>query len=153
MERLSHLNKKEEPNQPNDRDSSSINPIEELASDPLIIERLIRSIAPRILGNTDIKEAILYLLLGGVTKTYNGKSTRGNIHILLVGDPGTGKSQLLRFAAKAAPNGAYTTGKGSSTCGLTATQLWNKAGSTKLIPDALIHADQVVLAIDNIEKM
>jgi len=144
---------KEEPNQENERISSSLTRIGKLASDPLILERLIRSIAPKILGNINIKEAILYLLLGGVTKSYDGESPRGNIHVLLVGDPGTGISQLLRFAAKVAPNGTYITGKGSNASGMTPSQLWNKNGSTKLIPGALIHADQGVLAIDNLEKM
>ncbi len=93
--------------------------IEELAREPNIREKIIRSIAPSIYGLEDVKEAIACLLFGGVPKIYpDGVRVRGDIHVLLVGDPGTGKSQLLRFVARIAPRAVYTTGKGSSAAGL-----------------------------------
>ncbi|NPA22986.1 MAG: hypothetical protein GXO23_01630 [Crenarchaeota archaeon] len=93
--------------------------IEELARDSKIRERIIRSIAPSIYGLEDVKEAIACLLFGGVSKVYpDGVRVRGDLHVLLIGDPGTGKSQLLRFVARIAPRAVYTTGKGSSAAGL-----------------------------------
>jgi replicative DNA helicase Mcm len=87
--------------------------IKELAKDPLIRRKIIASIAPAIHGLWDIKEAIALLLFGGVPKVLpDGTKIRGDIHVLIIGDPGTAKSQLLQYVARIAPRAVYTTGKG-----------------------------------------
>ncbi len=95
--------------------------IDELKQDPMLYNKLAQSIAPEIYGHEDIKKALLLLLVGGVTKSMgDGMRIRGDINICLMGDPGVAKSQLLKYIAKIAPRGVYTTGKGSSGVGLTA---------------------------------
>ena len=95
--------------------------IQELAKDPRIHERLINSIAPSIYGHEDIKEALILQLVGGVSKEReDGIKTRGDMHVLLIGDPGAGKSALLTFIAKIAPKGRLVSGKGVSSAGITA---------------------------------
>ena len=92
-----------------------------LAATPNIYERIARSIAPSIYGSEDIKKSIACLLFGGSRKRMpDGLTRRGDINVLLLGDPGTAKSQLLKFVEKVAPVGVYTSGKGSSAAGLTA---------------------------------
>jgi DNA replication licensing factor MCM5 len=92
-----------------------------LAASPNIYDRIARSIAPSIYGSDDIKKAIACLLFGGSRKRMpDGLTRRGDINVLLLGDPGTAKSQLLKFVEKVAPVGVYTSGKGSSAAGLTA---------------------------------
>ncbi|CAJ0651923.1 15836_t:CDS:2 [Entrophospora sp. SA101] len=92
-----------------------------LRGDPLIYEKLSSSIAPEIYGHGDVKKALLLLLIGGVTKnTSDGMKIRGDLNICLMGDPGVAKSQLLKYICKVAPRGVYTTGRGSSGVGLTA---------------------------------
>lgn len=92
-----------------------------MAASGNIYERLSKSLAPSIFGSTDIKKAITCLLFGGSRKRLpDGLTRRGDINILLLGDPGTAKSQLLKFVEKVAPIGVYTSGKGSSAAGLTA---------------------------------
>jgi replicative DNA helicase Mcm len=101
-----------------------IEEIKKLAADPEIYEKLRRSIAPTIWGHDDIKEAAALQLFGGVKKHLpDGSHIRGNIHILLMGDPGTGKSQILRHVAQIAPKSIYVAGKTASGAGLTATQI------------------------------
>jgi replicative DNA helicase Mcm len=96
-----------------------IEEIKRLAKDPLIRRKIIASIAPTIYGLWDIKEAIALLLFGGVPKIReDGTRVRGDIHVLIIGDPGTAKSQLLQFTAKVAPRGIFTTGRGSTAAGL-----------------------------------
>lgn len=88
---------------------------------PDLYSALSKSIAPEIYGLDDIKKALLLLLVGGVTKEMkDGMKIRGNLNILLMGDPGVAKSQLLKYIAHISPRGVYTTGKGSSGVGLTA---------------------------------
>jgi DNA replication licensing factor MCM7 len=88
---------------------------------PDIYSALAKSIAPEIYGMEDIKKALLLLLVGGVSKEMpDGMKIRGNINILLMGDPGVAKSQLLKHISHISPRGVYTTGKGSSGVGLTA---------------------------------
>jgi replicative DNA helicase Mcm len=128
--------------------------IEELSEDPFIFEKLMSSIAPSIYGHEYIKEATLYLLLGGVHKDLQDVRIRGDINVLLVGDPGTGKSQILNFAAKAAPRGLLTTGRGSTAAGLTAAVVKEGGtGSFILEAGALVLADKGVCCIDEIDKM
>ena len=88
---------------------------------PNLFEEFSRSIAPGIYGSADIKKAIACLLFGGSRKMLpDGMRLRGDINVLLLGDPGTAKSQLLKFVEKVAPIAVYTSGKGSSAAGLTA---------------------------------
>jgi DNA replication licensing factor MCM7 len=95
--------------------------IEEMTTDPALYQKLAQSIAPEIYGHDDVKKALLLLLVGGVTKAMgDGMKIRGDINVCLMGDPGVAKSQLLKYIAKIAPRGVYTTGKGSSGVGLTA---------------------------------
>lgn len=95
-----------------------------IASDPNLYERIARSIAPSIFGALDIKKAIACLLIGGSRKRMpDGLCRRGDINILMLGDPGTAKSQLLKFVERVAPVAVYTSGKGSSAAGLTASVL------------------------------
>lgn len=129
--------------------------IREMARDPWIREKIIASIAPAIYGHWSIKEAIALLLFGGVPKPLpDGTRIRGDIHVLLVGDPGTAKSQMLQYTARLAPRGIYTSGKGSTAAGLTASVLRDKAtGEYYLEAGALVIADGGVAAIDEIDKM
>lgn len=91
------------------------------AAAPNVYERLVQSIAPSIWGAQDIKAAVACLLFGGARKRLpDGLTRRGDINVLLLGDPGTAKSQLLKFVEKCAPIAVYTSGKGSSAAGLTA---------------------------------
>ena len=90
-----------------------------LASDPDVYKRLVKSIAPSIYGHEDIKEALVLQLMGGVKKERkDGTVTRGDMHVLLVGDPGAAKSTLLMYMAKAAPKARYVAGKGATAAGL-----------------------------------
>jgi len=126
----------------------------EMAKDPWIHRKLLTSLAPSIYGYESIKEAILYLLFGTVTTTLpDGISLRGEVNTLLVGDPGTAKSQLLQYVAKVAPRGLYTSGRGSTAAGLTAAVVRDKSGGLALEAGALVLADKGVCSIDEIDKM
>jgi replicative DNA helicase Mcm len=128
--------------------------IREVAEDPLILSKLRNSIAPSIYGYNDIKEAILYALFGGVPKKMpDGTHIRGDIHILLVGDPGTAKSQLLQYVSQVAPRGLFTSGRGTSAAGLTATVVRSRMGEFALEAGALVLADKGICCIDEIDKM
>ena len=95
--------------------------IKEIAKSPNVYQKFINSIAPSIYGHDKVKEALVLQLMGGVQKVReDGTKTRGDMHILLVGDPGSGKSQMLTFISKVAPKARYVSGKGASGAGLTA---------------------------------
>ena len=92
----------------------------ELSKDPEIYNKLSHALAPSVWEMDDVKKGILLMLFGGTNKVLPNKKLRGEINILLCGDPGTSKSQLLGYVHKIAPRGMYTSGKGSSAVGLTA---------------------------------
>jgi len=128
--------------------------IRELAKDPFIHRKLIASLAPSIYGYGDIKEAVLYLLFGGVPKRLpDGILIRSEINVMLVGDPGTAKSQLLQYVARIAPRGLYTSGRGTTAAGLTAAVVREKSGGMVLEAGALVLADKGIASIDEIDKM
>jgi replicative DNA helicase Mcm len=125
----------------------------EAAGSPDAYDRLINSVAPSIYGRRHIKEAILLQLFGGVPKILPDINIRGDINILIVGDPGVAKSQLLKYAVKLSPRGLYTTGRGTTAAGLTAAIIQNERGGFTLEAGALVLADKGLCAIDEIEKM
>jgi replicative DNA helicase Mcm len=125
----------------------------ELARDPWIHRKVIRSIAPSIYGYEHVKEAIMYLLFGGIPKQFPDINIRGEMNALLIGDPGTAKSQLLQYVARIAPRGLYTSGRGTTAAGLTAAVLRERQGGMTLEAGALVLADKGVACIDEIDKM
>jgi replicative DNA helicase Mcm len=115
---------------------------------------LISSYAPHVYGHEVIKEVILLLIVGSVTKRLeDGSSRRGDINVLLVGDPGTAKSEMLKFAAKIAPRGLYTSGRGSTAAGLTAAVIRDKSGIMMLEAGAVVLGDQGLVCIDEFDKI
>jgi len=128
--------------------------IRELSKDPFIHRKLIASLAPSIYGYGDIKEAVLYLLFGGVPKRLpDGVTIRSEINVMLVGDPGVAKSQLLQYVSRIAPRGLYTSGRGTTAAGLTAAVVREKTGGMILEAGALVLADKGIACIDEIDKM
>jgi replicative DNA helicase Mcm len=125
----------------------------DIARDPWVHRTVIRSIAPSIYGYEHLKEAIMYLLFGGVMKALPDITIRGDMNVLLVGDPGTAKSQLLQYVARIAPRGLYTSGRGTTAAGLTAAVLRERGGGMTLEAGALVLADKGVACIDEIDKM
>jgi replicative DNA helicase Mcm len=125
----------------------------ELAKDPWIHRKIVASIAPSIYGYEHIKEAIMYLLFGGVGKSLPDITIRGEINALLVGDPGTAKSQLLQYVSRIAPRGLYTSGRGTTAAGLTAAVIRDKGGGMNLEAGALVLADKGIACIDEMDKM
>lgn len=126
-----------------------------LASSPNIYERIANSIAPSIYGFNDVKKAAACLLFGGSRKRLpDGLTRRGDINILLLGDPGTAKSQLLKFVENVSPIGVYTSGKGSSAAGLTASVIRDPASRNFVMEGgAMVLADGGVVCIDEFDKM
>jgi len=128
--------------------------IRTIASKPDAYEKLVASFAPHIYGQEVIKESILLLIVGSVTKKLgDGSARRGDINVLLVGDPGTAKSEMLKFAAKIAPRGLYTSGRGSTAAGLTAAVLRDKSGIMMLEAGAVVLGDQGLVCIDEFDKI
>ncbi|ORX51728.1 MCM-domain-containing protein [Hesseltinella vesiculosa] len=129
--------------------------IEDMSKDKRIGKKIMKSIAPSIYGHDDIKRAIAMSLFGGVPKNIQDKHTiRGDINILMLGDPGTAKSQFLKYVEKTAHRAVFTTGQGASAVGLTAsvhkdpiTREWTLEGG------ALVLADRGVCLIDEFDKM
>ena len=127
----------------------------ELSKTPKLFSLLVGSIAPSIYGHNKIKEALVLQLVGGVSKTRDdGVRSRGDIHILLVGDPGSGKSQLLKRVTIVAPKARYVSGKGVSGAGLTATVVKDEfMRGWALEAGTLVLASDGLAAIDEMDKM
>jgi DNA replication licensing factor MCM2 len=129
--------------------------IRALSKDKDVVDKIIQSIAPSIYGHTDIKTAVACSLFGGVPKNVGGKhNIRGDINVLLLGDPGTAKSQVLKYVEKTAHRAVFATGQGASAVGLTAsvrrdpmTSEWTLEGG------ALVLADKGTCLIDEFDKM
>ncbi len=127
--------------------------IRSVAANPDAYQRLIRSIAPAILGHDAVKEAILLLLVGGPqTVLPDGTKLRGDINVFVVGDPGVAKSEMLKFAAQVAPRGMFASGKGSTAAGLSAAVIREK-NTFMLEAGVVVLADQGIACIDEFDKM
>ena len=128
--------------------------IKGLSIHPSSYQRLIESVAPAIHGFETQKEAILLQSVGSPRQTLaDGTTLRGDLNVLLVGDPGTAKSEILKYASRIAPRGLYTSGRGSTAAGLTAAVVREKSGLMMLEAGAVVLADLGVAAIDEFDKM
>lgn len=130
--------------------------IKELASRSDIYDLFSESIAPSIFGMSRVKESLMLQLFGGVARLNpDGTRNRGDIHILLMGDPGVAKSQLLDYMSKISPRGQFTSGQSASAAGLTAAAVQDSAadGRWTLEAGALVLADLGLAAIDEFDKM
>ena len=129
--------------------------IKRLAKNPKIYEKLVNSIAPSVLGHEDIKGALVLQLMGGIRKErQDGTSVKGDIHILLVGDPGAAKSTILTYMAKAAPKARYIAGRGASAAGITATVVKDEfLRGWALEAGAIVLANGGFLMLDEMDKM
>lgn len=127
----------------------------QMSKDPKIYEKIYSSIAPGIFGNLEIKKAIACMLFGGSRKHLPDNTLlRGDINILLIGDPSTAKSQFLKFVEQAAAIAVYTSGKGSSAAGLTASITKDfSTGEFQIEGGALVLADGGIVCIDEFDKM
>ncbi len=127
----------------------------ELSEDPNVFGKLTASIAPSIYGYKEIKKALILQLFGGVKKTHlDGSKTRGDMHILLVGDPGVAKSVALGFMAGVSPKGRYVVGKSASGAGLTATVVRDEyLRGWALEAGAMVLSNKGLVCIDELEKM
>jgi replicative DNA helicase Mcm len=126
-----------------------------LAEDPKVYDKMVNSIAPSIYGHTQIKEALVLQLFGGLQKTRpDGAISRGDIHVLLVGDPGGGKSQMLKRINVVAPKARYISGKGISAAGLTASVVKDEfLKGWSLEAGAMVLASNGICCIDEMDKM
>ncbi|KAB1996252.1 hypothetical protein ES319_D13G219600v1 [Gossypium barbadense] len=124
------------------------------ASNQDTYEGICSKVAPSIFGHEDVKKAVACLLFGGARKNLpDGVKLRGDINVLLLGDPSTAKSQFLKFVEKTAPIAVYTSGKGSSAAGLTASVIRDSSSSFILKAGAMVLADGGVVCIDEFDKM
>jgi len=131
--------------------------IVDLSNEPDIYEKMVASVAPSIYGYDQEKLAMILQLFSGVTKHLpDGSRIRGDLHMLLIGDPGTGKSAMLQYIRNIAPRSVYTSGKGSSSAGLTAAAVRDDFGDGQqwtLEAGALVLADKGIAAVDELDKM
>uniref|UniRef100_A0A7N0ZT65 DNA replication licensing factor MCM5 n=1 Tax=Kalanchoe fedtschenkoi TaxID=63787 RepID=A0A7N0ZT65_KALFE len=135
--------------------SEEIEEFKKFASDPEAYKNICSKIAPSIFGHPDVKKAVACLLFGGSRKILpDGVKLRGDVNVLLLGDPSTAKSQFLKFVEKTAPVAVYTSGKGSSAAGLTASVIRdNSSREFYLEGGAMVLADGGVVCIDEFDKM
>lgn len=138
-----------------DIDEEDERTIRELAADPKMVEKMVDSIAPSIWGHRDVKKALAFQLFGGVRKTRSdGTKMRGDIHVLLVGDPGVAKSVMLGFIAGVAPKARYVSGKSASAAGLTAAVVKDDIlKGWGLEAGAIVLANKGIVCIDEFDKM
>lgn len=137
-------------------DEQAENEIIALSKDPMIYRMITHSVAPTIYGSEDVKQAIVLQLFGGIAKEMpDGSRLRGDIHVLLIGDPGIAKSQLLRYVVKLSPRAIYTSGQSSTSAGLTAAAVKDEFGEGRwtLEAGALVLADMGIAAVDEMDKM
>ena len=135
-------------------DTERVDEIRALSERDDIYDAVTDSIAPSIYGHDDIKLALALQLFGGVRRTVpSGIDRPGDINILLVGDPGTGKSALIKTASKLAPKSVFASGKGATAAGLTATAQQTTGGEWQLEAGALVLANGGLAAIDEFDKM
>jgi len=128
--------------------------IRTLSKNPDVYDRLIASFAPHIRGHELFKEAILLLIVGSTQRALSdGSKVRGDINVFLVGDPGTAKSEMLKFCARIAPRGLYTSGRGSTAAGLTAAVVRDASGIFMLEAGAVVLGDHGLVCIDEFDKM
>ena len=128
--------------------------IKSLSKSPDLYQQLIDSYAPHITGHEIVKESILLLMAGSTQRELqDGSKIRGDINIFLVGDPGTAKSEMLKFCVRVAPRGLYTSGRGSTAAGLTAAVVRDTNGIFMLEAGATVLGDQGLVCIDEFDKM
>ncbi|MCL1978735.1 MAG: minichromosome maintenance protein MCM, partial [Methanomassiliicoccaceae archaeon] len=128
----------------------------EMSRDPRLFDNIVSSISPTIHGMGEVKSAIALQLFGGCNKEMDdGTVIRGDMHVLLVGDPGVAKSQILRYMSTLAPRGIYASGKSASAAGLTAAAVKDEFGDGRwtLEAGALVLADKGLACIDELDKM
>merc|ERR1719158_476173 len=150
-----HIVRNDEKGETDRMTDDDIKAITQLSKDERIGERIIASIAPSVFGHDDIKRAIALSLFGGVSKNPQDKhKVRGDINVLLCGDPGTAKSQFLKYVQNIAPRAVFSTGQGASAVGLTAyVQRSQLTKEWTLEAGALVLADKGVCLIDEFDKM
>ena len=136
-------------------DEEDLAKIKHLSKDPKIYEKFLSSIAPSILGHEDIKGALILQLMGGVKKeTGDGQKIRGDVHILLVGDPGAAKSSLIKFIENAAPRARYVVGRAATSAGITASVVKDEfIRGWALEAGAIVLASGGYLLLDEMDKM
>ena len=138
-----------------DLTEEEVRAIKKLAQQPDIREKIIASLAPSIHGEPHIKTAIALAMFGGQSKIApGGHRIRGDLNCLILGDPGMAKSQFLKYVEKSFPRAVYTTGKGASGVGLTASVGRDEqTGEWALQGGAMVLADQGICLIDEFDKM
>ena len=138
-----------------DISDEDVEEIKRLANDPEVYDKLVGSIAPSIFGLDYVKKAVMFQLFSGVPRLLSdGVRIRGDIHVLLLGDPSTAKSQILKLVSQVMPRGKYVSGRGASAAGLTATVVKDDdMGGWVLEAGAMILANKSLLAIDEFDKI
>lgn len=138
-----------------DIDEEDERAIRELAKNPKFMDKMVDSIAPSIWGHREVKKALAFQLFGGVKKSRSdGTKMRGDIHVLLVGDPGVAKSVMLGFIADVAPKARYVSGKSATGAGLTATVVKDDIlKGWGLEAGAMVLANKGIVCIDEFDKM